>query len=66
MSAKLVPGDLVNIKVGDESGGWGTVVKESHPYYHVAMYRTSTESGTWDERVFDRSEISKPRAKGSK
>lgn len=52
---KIHVGDRVDIKVGDEQGSWGIVKLIDHDEYHVAI------AGGTDERIYERSEISKPR-----
>lgn len=55
MGTKIARGDKVNIKVGDERGSWGIVRDIFHGEYHVAI-----GGGKIPDRVYDRSEISRP------
>lgn len=56
MSSKIAEGDKVHIKAGDERGSWGIIHKIACGEYHVAIANAATA-----DRVYDRSEISKPR-----
>lgn len=53
---RVVRGDRVDIVAGEENGGWGIVRQVIGDQYHVGMY-----GSTIDVRLFERSEIRKPR-----
>jgi ribosomal protein L24 len=55
MTRGIAIGDRVTIKAGDEKGQWGIVRMVLADEYHVAI------AGGSDVRVYERSEISKPR-----
>jgi ribosomal protein L24 len=51
-------GDRVDIKAGDERGGWGIVRYIDEDHFHVGLY-----GSTSDVRVYERSEITRPRSR---
>lgn len=54
-------GDYVEIKAGDEIGGWGTVaLVVSRDEIHVALYTLDPDAPGTD-RVYARDEIKRPR-----
>lgn len=59
MSVHIRVGDRVDIKAGDEAGGWGIVKlildRDPKPEYHVGLYASET-----DYRVYHRDELSRP------
>lgn len=60
MGRQLSKGERVQILAGDERGGWGTVVSYlGENSYEIAVYGSTT-----DVRLFERSELRKPRKQG--
>jgi hypothetical protein len=57
MAVRVDVNDRVEIKAGDERGGWGIVKLVRGDEYHIALYNGS------DVRLYSRDEITKPRAR---